>query len=85
LEGKGPQDLKIDTLLKRIREEFIQEVIIATDSDADGEATALYLTKVMKPLGVSISRIGIGLPAGSNLEYADPATLTIALEARRPV
>jgi recombination protein RecR len=85
LEGKGPQDLKIDSLLLRIRDEQIHEVIIATDSDADGEATALYLTKVMKPLGVAVSRIGIGLPVGSNLEYADPATLTIAMEARRPV
>ena len=85
LEGKGPGDLKIDSLLRRIKEENIKEVIIATDSDNEGEATALYLAKVIKPLGVSISRIGLGLPVGSNLEYADPATLSMAMESRRPV
>jgi recombination protein RecR len=85
LEGKGPSDLKIDSLIKRIKEENIQEVIIATDSDTEGETTALYLAKVIKPLGVSISRIGLGLPVGSNLEYADSATLSKALESRRPV
>ena len=85
LEGKGPGDLKIDTLLERIKNEQIHEVIIATDSDTEGEATALYLAKVLKPLNVSISRIGVGLPVGSNLEYADSATLSKVLEARRPV
>ena len=85
LEGKGPGDLKIDSLLHRIKDENIKEVIIATDSDNEGEATALYLAKVLKPLGVSISRIGLGLPVGSNLEYADPATLSMAMESRRPV
>ena len=85
LEGKGPQDLMIESLLKRIAAEAIKEVIIATDSDTEGEATALYLTKVLKPTGVHVSRIGLGLPVGSNLEYADPATLSMALESRRPV
>jgi recombination protein RecR len=85
LEGKGPSDLKIDSLIKRIKEENIQEVIIATDSDTEGETTALYLAKLIKPLGVSLSRIGLGLPVGSNLEYADSATLSKALESRRPV
>ena len=85
LEGKGPQDLKIDSLIRRIKEENIKEVIIATDSDTEGEATALYLAKVLKTLGVIISRIGLGLPVGSNLEYADSATLSKALESRRPV
>lgn len=83
LDGKGPADLKIDSLLKRIKEEGIQEVIIATDSDTEGETTALYLVKVLKPLDVSISRIGFGLPMGSNLEYADSATLSKSLESRR--
>ncbi len=83
LEGKGPGDLKIDSLLGRIKQENIQEVIIATDSDTEGETTALYLTKVLKPLGVRVSRIGVGLPMGSNLEYADSATLSKALESRR--
>ncbi|MCX5707746.1 MAG: recombination mediator RecR [Candidatus Omnitrophica bacterium] len=85
LEGRGPQDLKIESLVKRIKEENIKEVIIATDSDSEGEATALYLAQVLKPAGVIISRIGLGLPVGSNLEYADPATLSMALESRRPV
>jgi recombination protein RecR len=85
LEGKGPSDLKIDTLINRIKQEKIQEVIIATDSDTEGETTALYLTKLIKPLAVKLSRIGLGLPVGSNLEYADSATLSKALESRRVV
>jgi len=85
LEGRGPSDLKIDTLIGRIKQDKIQEVIIATDSDTEGEITALYLTKLIKPLGVNLSRIGLGLPVGSNLEYADSATLSKALESRRPV
>ncbi|MFA5118948.1 MAG: recombination mediator RecR [Candidatus Omnitrophota bacterium] len=85
LEGKGPTDLKIDSLLERIKQEHIQEVILATDSDTDGEATAMYLSKLIKPLGVRLSRIGLGLPVGSNLEFADAATLSMALEARREI
>lgn len=85
LDGKGPADLKIDTLVNRIKQEHIQEVIIATDSDTEGETTALYLTKLLKPLEVRITRIGLGLPVGSNLEYADSATLTKALESRRTI
>lgn len=85
LEGKGPDDLKIDSLIQRIKEEKIQEVIIATDSDTEGETTALYLTKLLKPLQVRVTRIGLGLPVGSNLEYADSATLSKALESRRAV
>ncbi len=83
LEGKGPGDLKIHTLLSRIKENSIKEIIIATDADIEGETTALYLTKVIKPMGVKLSRIGLGLPVGSNLEYADSTTLTKSLEARR--
>lgn len=85
LDGRGPGDLKIDNLLKRIRENNIKEVIIATDADTEGEITALYLTNLIKPLGVSLSRIGLGLPMGSNLEYTDSATLSKALEARRQI
>lgn len=85
LEGKGPGDLKIDTLVNRIKQEDIEEVIIATDSDTEGETTALYLIKLLKPLGARITRIGLGLPMGSNLEYADSATLSKALEARRDI
>lgn len=85
LEGKGPADLKIDSLIQRIKEEDIHEVIIATDSDTEGETTALYLTKLLKPLEVRMTRIGLGLPVGSNLEYADSATLSKALESRRAI
>jgi len=85
LEGKGPSDLKIDTLLNRIRQNNIKEIIIATDADTEGETTALYLTKIIKPLGVKLSRIGLGLPVGSNLEYADSTTLSKSLEFRRTI
>lgn len=85
LEGRGPSDLKIDSLIKRIKEDNIKEVIIATDADTEGETTALYLAKLIKPLGVQLMRLGIGIPMGSNLEYADTTTLSKALESRRPV
>jgi recombination protein RecR len=85
LEGKGPGDLKIDGLLNRIKQNNIKEVIIATDADTEGETTALYLTKLIKPLGVKLSRIGVGIPMGSNLEYANTTTLSRALESRRPL
>jgi recombination protein RecR len=85
LEGKGPGDLKIDSLISRIKENNIKEVIIATDADTEGETTAIYLTKLIKPLGVNLSRIGLGIPVGSNLEYADSSTLSKALESRRAI
>ena len=85
LEGRGPSDLKIDSLLQRIKQNNIKEVIIATDADTEGETTALYLTKVIKPLGVNLSRIGLGLPFGSNLEYVDSTTISKALESRRSI
>ena len=85
LEGKGPADLKIDGLLERIKQNNIKEIIIATDSDTEGETTALYLTKLIKPLGVKLTRIGVGIPMGSNLEYADTATLNKALDSRREI
>lgn len=85
LEGKGPSDLKIDSLIGRIKQDNIQEVIIATDADTEGEITALYLAKLIKPMGVKLMRLGIGIPMGSNLEYADTTTLSKALESRRSV
>lgn len=85
LEGRGPQDLMIDTLIARIKEKHISEVIIATDADTEGETTALYLVKLLKPLGVKLTRIGMGIPMGSNLEYADASTLSRSLEARREI
>jgi recombination protein RecR len=85
LEGKGPTDLKIDSLIQKIKQNNIKEIIIATDLDTEGEITALYLTKLIKPLGVKLTRIGVGIPMGSNLEYADSSTLSRALEARREI
>lgn len=85
LEGKGPSDLKIEGLLRRIKENNIKEIIIATDADTEGETTAIYLTKLIKPLGVSLTRIGLGLPVGSNLEYADATTISKSLESRRTI
>ena len=85
LDGKGPGDLKIDGLLERIRQNNIKEVIIATDADTEGETTALYLTKLIKPLGVKLTRIGVGIPMGSNLDYADSLTLSKSLESRREI
>jgi recombination protein RecR len=85
LEGKGPGDLKLNGLIQRIKQDNIQEIIIATDLDIEGETTALYLTKLLKPQGVKLTRIGVGIPVGSNLEYADSTTLSKAIEARREV
>jgi recombination protein RecR len=85
LEGRGPGDLKIEGLVNRLKEGNIKEVIIATDADTEGETTALYLNKILKQYGVQISRIGLGIPVGSNLEYADSSTLSKALEARRAI
>lgn len=85
LDGFGPADLKIEGLISRIKQDGIKEVIIATDADSAGEMTALYLSKVIKPLGVKLSRIGVGIPMGSNLEYADASTLSKALESRREI
>ncbi len=85
LEGRGPHDLKIDNLIDRVKKGNVSEVVIATDSDTEGEATAIYLTRLLRPLGVKVMRIGIGLPVGSNLEYADPATLARAIEGRREI
>ncbi|MBI3320786.1 MAG: recombination protein RecR [Candidatus Omnitrophica bacterium] len=83
LEGIGPELLKIDELLRRLAEGGIQEVIVATDADKDGEVTATYLSKLLRPRGVKLTRIASGIPVGSHLEYADQATLTRALEGRR--
>lgn len=85
LEGRGPGDLKTDSLIKRIKEDNIKEIIVATDADTEGETTALYITKLIKPLGIKITRIGVGIPMGSNLEYADSTTLSKALESRREI
>ena len=85
LDGIGPDALRIKELLARIKSEVVQEIIVATNPTMDGEATALYLSKVIKPLGVSVTRIARGLPMGGDLEYTDAVTLGKALEGRREI
>ena len=85
LDGIGPDALRIKELLERLRDTAVKEVIVATNPTMDGEATALYLSKVIKPLGVSVTRIARGLPMGGDLEYTDVATLGKALEGRREI
>ncbi|MBP9853801.1 MAG: recombination protein RecR [Candidatus Omnitrophica bacterium] len=82
-DGRGPEDLKIQHLMDRITAEGIKEVVIATDPDNEGEMTALYLLKQIKPMGIRISRIGFGIPVGGSLEFADISTLSMSLSARR--
>ncbi len=83
LSGIGPDKLKIPELLKRLGSGEVNEVIIATNPTIDGEATAMYLTKLIKPLGIKVSRLAYGIPVGGELEYADEVTLMRALEGRR--
>ena len=85
LDGIGPDALRIKELLERLRDTAVKEVIVATNPTMDGEATALYLSKLIKPLGVSVTRIARGLPMGGDLEYTDVATLGKALEGRREI
>lgn len=83
LENKGPNDINLKSLLARVSEEKIEEVIIATNPDVEGEATAMYIANILKPLGVKVSRIAQGVAMGSELEYADAVTLGKAIENRR--
>jgi len=83
LDGIGPEDLKIKELLSRIKEDKVKEVIFATNSNAEGETTALYLSKELKGSNVKTSRIAYGIPVGENLDYIDQATIVKALEGRR--
>ena len=85
LHGIGPDDLKIKGLLARVAESRADEVILATSPTVEGEATALYLARLLKPLGVKVTRIAMGIPVGSDLEYADEVTMTRAMEGRREV
>jgi recombination protein RecR len=85
LDGIGPEDLKIRELLSRLDAGGTSEVILATNPNVEGEATALYLAKLLRPLGVRITRIARGLPVGGDLEYADQVTLSKALEGRREI
>jgi recombination protein RecR len=83
LRGIGPESLKIKGLVERIGQGEIQEVIVATNPTVEGEATAVYLARLLKPLGVKVSRIAMGVPVGSDLEFADEVTISKAMEGRR--
>jgi recombination protein RecR len=82
INGVGPEDLKIGNLLERLREGTVREIIIATNPNIEGEATAIYLAKLLKPIGIKVSRIALGLPVGSALEFADEVTMSKAMEHR---
>jgi recombination protein RecR len=85
IEGIGPDNLRIKELMSRLADPNIVEVIIATDPNLEGEATATYLTRMLAPLGIPVSRLASGLPVGGDLEYADEVTLGRAFEGRRVV
>ncbi|WP_129600575.1 recombination mediator RecR [Anaerophilus nitritogenes] len=83
MEGIGPEEIKIKELLMRIQGKEIKEIILATNPTIEGEATAMYISKLIKPLGIKVTRIAHGIPVGGDLEYADEVTLSKALEGRR--
>lgn len=85
LRGVGPDQLRIRELLQRLEDHGIEEIVLATNPTLDGEATAAWLARILEPMGLRITRIGLGLPIGSDLEYADDLTLGRALEGRRPL
>jgi len=83
LEGIGPDELKIKELIGRLKKDKVSEVILATNPNTNGEMTAMYLAKMIKPLGVKVTRIAYGIPAGSNIDYVDEETLAKSLEGRK--
>ena len=83
MEGRGPNDINLASLLTRLHDERIREVIIATNPNIEGEATAVYISRLLKPTGIKVTRIAHGIPVGGDLEYADDVTLLKALEGRR--
>lgn len=83
MEGIGPDEIRIADLLKRLSDEQVQELILATNPNIEGEATAMYISRLVRPFGLKVTRIAHGLPVGGDLEYADEVTLTKALEGRR--
>lgn len=85
IEGIGPEQLRVKELVRRVGEEGVEEVILATNPNIEGEATAMYLARLLKPLGLRVTRIASGLPVGGDLEYADEVTLGRALEGRREI
>jgi len=84
-QGRGPEDLKLHYLVDKVKSGKIKEVVIATDPDTEGEMTAIHLVNELRPTGVELSRIGLGIPVGSSLEYADMSTLTMSMTSRRPI
>jgi recombination protein RecR len=85
LDGIGPEELKLDQLVRRIEEKGVREVIIATNPNVEGDATAGYLARLLRPLSIRVTRIAFGLPVGGDLEYADDLTLSRALDGRREI
>lgn len=85
MEGVGPDDLRVAELLKRLAAEDVMEVVLATNPNIEGETTAAYLARLIKPLDITVTRLASGLPVGGDLEFADEVTLGRALEARRPL
>jgi recombination protein RecR len=85
LRGIGPEQLRIKSLVERIAEGGVEEIIVATNPNVEGEATAVYLSKLLKPLGMKVTRIGMGIPVGSDIEFADEVTMWKALEGRREI
>jgi recombination protein RecR len=83
LQGVGPEQLKIRSLIERLKGGAVEEIIMATNPTAEGEATSVYVSKLLKPLGVRVTRIAMGIPVGSDLEYADEVTMMKAMEGRR--
>jgi len=83
MNGIGPEDIKIKELLERLKDIDVKEIIIATNPRVEGEATAIYLSKLIKPIGIKVTRIAHGIPVGGDLEYTDEVTLSKALEGRR--
>jgi recombination protein RecR len=85
LHGIGPEQLKVESLVQRVRNEGVEEIILATNPTVEGEATAVYLSNVLKPSNVKVTRIALGVPVGSELEYVDSATMSRALDGRKPI
>ena len=85
MDGVGPENLFIKELLARMTDGSVKEVIMATNPTVEGEATAMYLSRLLKPMGVRVSRLAYGIPVGGNLEYADEVTLYRAIEGRSPM
>jgi recombination protein RecR len=85
VNGIGPKDLKLRELISRLQDETVQEIIIATSPNLEGDATAMYIQKLIGPSGITITRLARGLPSGSDIEYADDSTLAHALESRTEI